>query len=204
MKRFLISLCAVVLCLTLVGCSSSSLPAHFSMGTTEGLVYENSFIGLGCQLPEGFAFTSAEELEDLNEVTPDMSEDERNTLYSQADTLYLMQANNEEGGGVGINLENTEAKGATVTSAKGYMATAKNELPSAMQSMGFTDVTITENPLTFAGKEYNALQVSGSIYEEKFFQNYICYEVDKYLVIVSYGAYGEDVVKALTEAFYAI
>lgn len=204
MKRFLISFCAAILCVSLVGCGDTSLPADFSIGTTEGQVYENPFIGLGFTLPDGFTFTSAEELGDLNEVTPEMNEKKRNAAYGNANTLYLMQANNEEGGGVGINLENTKSEGATVTSAKSYMATAKNELPSAMESMGFTDVTVSEAPLTFAGKEYSALQVSGHIYEEAFYQNYICYEADKFLVVVSYGAYGKDVLDTLTEAFYAV
>ena len=140
----------------------------------------------------------------MNDIAEDADEAARNTAYSEANTIYLMQANNLEGGGIGINLENTKAEGATVTSAKGYLTTAKTELPTAMTQMGFTDVTVSEKTFAFAGGEYNGLQVSGNIYEEKFFQNYICYEVDHYLVIISFGAYGEGVVDSLAEAFYAV
>ena len=205
MKRFYISVIALMLCVVLVGCGGAlTLPEGFTLGTYDGQRYENTFLGLGCNLPEEFTYTPPEELGDMMDIGEDLSEQERNAAYASASTLYLIQANNVEGGGMGVSLENTKADGAEVTSAKEYLSTAKAELPSAMTSMGFSDVTVNEISLSIAGKEYNGLQAKGNMYEETFTQNYICFDKDPYLVIISYGAYDEAAVDTLTNSFYAL
>lgn len=82
-----ISLLAVVLALTLLltGCAgkapqtgtttttkSAEETVDVSLGQVEGSVYENAFVGYGCALDENWAVYSAEELQDLSDLTKEM------------------------------------------------------------------------------------------------------------------------------------
>ena len=57
--------------ISMVACGNSD-DKDFLLGTVNGNVYENSFIGIGCELDKNWNFYNEEQILEVNDMTKDM------------------------------------------------------------------------------------------------------------------------------------
>ena len=62
---------------------------EFSLGETDGLVYENKFIGIGCTLEDNWSFYSDEEIMELNNYTADVAGEDYEKIMEGADLCMI-------------------------------------------------------------------------------------------------------------------
>lgn len=229
-----ISLLAVVLALTLLltgcagkapqtGITTTTKPAEetvdVSLGQVEGSVYENAFVGYGCALDENWAVYSAEELQDLSDLTKEMLKDTELLESSEQYHYFLdMKAENATDLTV-INV------GYTYLSVKDRLANAllneeqlvdstisqKDTLAESFAATGITLNSMEKAQINFIGQQRWAIHTDAVISDEAIgdVPYYVLQIFDMtpgaaYYVTLTLASYLDDNTEALLDLFYPV
>lgn len=183
----------------------------FGLGTMNGGVYANEFLGLGCTLDENWTYFSEEELLELNGLTAEMVQDEDIAeMLENSNTIYDMYAMAEDGlVTINITLENVGVLYGMALSEERYLEIASDLLESTLASSGLEDVELTAGTATFAGEEHGCIWLSASlaISEEEsvpVYEMLVCIKKGNYMANVTLCSYQEDITDTLAALFYAL
>ena len=119
MKKWMTMILSFMMALLLVACSGAEEDVRgeqsesetieekeFSMGETDGLVYENKFIGIGCTLEDDWYFYTDDEIMALNNYTAGVAGEEYVEIMEGSDLIYDMYAmNDNQYDNINVNLE---------------------------------------------------------------------------------------------------
>ena len=172
----------------LTSCSESGI-----RGKISGNVYENSFIGLGFNLPEGWSFYTEEQLKDLSE-----SSESENLIYDMR--VY----NSENINSVGVNIENVGIEYNTSTDAKTYLLNTMSGIDTSLSSIGYEDVTTDLTTVKIGETEYSALKISASMSYMVLNQLVFCIQKEEYMINIAATSFGEDKTAELVSYFYLV
>ncbi len=201
MKKILPCLLAITMLVCFVGCGNET---EVTLGTVNGNIYESTFIGIGCALPDGFTFYSQEQIAQNNSAAYDMlSEDIAEELQS-ADVIYDMAAADESGSSVNVNIENLGLLGVAVKNADEYVDIAVSQAAAPLEELGFTDVDAFKNTITFAGEKHPAVQIVATQSGFTCYQTSVCIMVDNHMASISVGSLDKATHDALLASFYAL
>ena len=200
MKKSLAILLAVVMLMGFTACGNDTAVTR---GTINGNVYESTYLGIGCELPEGFTFFSDEEIAQNNSATYDKIGDLGEDLAA-ADVIYDMSAGDASGSSVNINIENLGLLGITVKSADEYVDIAVAQAAAPLEELGFTDVDAFKSTITFAGAKHPAVQIVASQSGFTCYQTCVCILVDNHMASVAVGSLDKATHDALLASFYAL
>lgn len=138
---------------------------EFSIGVNTGNKWENSYLGLGCELGEEFTFYDDDEIEELN----------RNTMASLGETLgddylesikdldffYDMYVTTEDASStINVMIENHSALELVGFDAKKTIEQSLPSLKTSYEGMGYTNVQVSATTLTLAGKTFQAAKLT--------------------------------------------
>ena len=195
MKRVSYLALALALVLNLTACSIGS--KKFERGVVEGQTYTSQFLGLTCTAPAEFTYLSDEEIAQRNHLAAEAVESEelvkqmRESLENgnQVQDMYLMTADGLQT--VNVMLVKVSAKGAAVDMAA-FADMGKDQVVSAYQSMGMTDVEASRETVTFMGQQYEGICTSATYTDVPVTTVQVCMQVGNYVCVITFTSYVED------------
>ena len=195
MKRVSYLALALALVLSLTACSIGS--KKFERGVVEGQTYTSQFLGLTCTAPAEYTYLNDQEIAQLNDLTADVVDSEelvkqmRESLENgnQVQDMYLMTADGLQT--INVMLIKVSAKGATVDMAA-FADMGKDQVVSAYQSMGMTDVEASRETVTFMGQQYEGICTSATYTDVPVTTVQVCMQVGDYVCVITFTSYVED------------
>ena len=195
MKRVSYLTLALALVLSLTACSIGS--KKFERGVVEGQTYTSQFLGLTCTAPAEFTYLSDEEIAQRNHLAAEAVDSEelvkqmRESLENgnQVQDMYLMTADGLQT--VNVMLVKVSAKGAAVDMAA-FADMGKDQVVSAYQSMGMTDVEASRETVTFMGQQYEGICTSATYTDVPVTTVQVCMQVGDYVCVITFTSYVED------------
>ena len=195
MKRVSYLALALALVLSLTACSIGS--KKFERGVVEGQTYTSQFLGLTCTAPAEYTYLNDQEIAQLNDLTADVVDSEelvkqmRESLENgnQVQDMYLMTADGLQT--VNVMLVKVSAKGAAVDMAA-FADMGKDQVVSAYQSMGMTDVEASRETITFMGQQYEGICTSATYTDVPVTTVQVCMQVGDYVCVITFTSYVED------------
>ena len=186
---------ALALVLSLTACSIGS--KKFERGVVEGQTYTSQFLGLTCTAPAEYTYLNDQEIAQLNDLTADVVDSEelvkqmRESLENgnQVQDMYLMTADGLQT--VNVMLVKVSAKGATVDMAA-FADMGKDQVVSAYQSMGMTDMEASRETVTFMGQQYEGICTSATYTDVPVTTVQVCMQVGDYVCVITFTSYVED------------
>lgn len=171
---------------------------EFSMGSWSDNVYSNDFLGLKFKLPNGWKYSSDEEIAEMMNLGTELLNDEQKAAaeISKLNNAYYMVANDPN---TGDNISIISEKPAMEVTTEFYI----NQLKTQLQNVNTINYEIGETSKeTVAGKECDTLTVDASMSGVKMTQRYYIYKVDKYVVcIISTSTSGEQKINEIMKNF---
>ena len=195
MKRVSYLALALALVLSLTACSIGS--KKFERGVVEGQTYTSQFLGLTCTAPAEYTYVSDEEIAQRNHLAAEAVDSEelvkqmRESLENgnQVQDMYLMTADGLQT--VNVMLVKVSAKGAAVDMAA-FADMGKDQVVSAYQSMGMTDVEASRETVTFMGQQYEGICTSATYTDVPVTTVQVCMQVGDYVCVITFTSYVED------------
>ena len=204
MKRVSYLALALALVLSLTACSIGS--KKFERGVVEGQTYTSRFLGLTCTAPAEYTYLNDQEIAQLNDLTADVVDSEelvkqmRESLENgnQVQDMYLMTADGLQT--VNVMLVKVSAKGAAVDMAA-FADMGKDQVVSAYQSMGMTDVEASRETVTFMGQQYEGICATAAYHDAPVATVQVCMQVDNYVCVITFTSYVEDRTSEMMDFF---
>ena len=195
MKRVSYLALALALVLSLTACSFGS--KKFERGVVEGQTYTSQFLGLTCTAPAEYTYLNDQEIAQLNDLAAEAVDSEelvkqmRESLENgnQVQDMYLMTADGLQT--VNVMLVKVSAKGAAVDMAA-FADMGKDQVVSAYQSMGMTDVEASRETVTFMGQQYEGICTSATYTDVPVTTVQVCMQVGDYVCVITFTSYVED------------
>lgn len=171
---------------------------EFSMGSWSDNSYSNDFLGLKFKLPNGWKYSSDEEIAEMMNLGTELLNDEQKAAaeVSKLNNAYYMVANDPN---TGDNISVISEKPAMEVTTEFYI----NQLKTQLQNVNTISYEIEgTSKETVAGKECDALTVSASMSGIKMTQKYYIYKVDKYVIcIIATSTSGEQKINEIMKSF---
>ena len=178
---------------------------EFSMGEIDGLVYENEFIGIGCELEDEWSFMSDEEIKELNNITADVAGEEYEELLEDAELIYDMYAiGGNQLDSINVNLEKYDKVTLDSLVVEDALENTIPILEKSFGNMGYTDIETYLDKINIAEEEFTCLYLTGEIEGVRIYQKVFPIKCNGYLANVTITTYEEDRVDSLAERFYFV
>lgn len=169
----------------------------FPKGEWNNGVYENKFLGLKFKLPDGWKYSSDEEIaKNLNNGLELLNEDQREKVEEALETkgVFYLQANDLT---TNNNVQGFTEKVPTGISEEAYLEQVSKQL-SALENVNYNIGEIAKEKVT--NKEYTTLQVE--VPEYNVLQKYFIYKKDNYIVgIIVTSITGKTAISEIIENF---
>lgn len=171
---------------------------EFSMGEWNNNVYTNDFLGLKYNLPEGWTYSSEEEIAKMMNVGTELLNDDQKVAAEIAElsgVYYMVAQNPTKGNNVNIFSE----KQLTDVTTKDYIEALKTQL-LALQSMDYEVVGTSKEKIGNIETDTLTLNVEAS--GVKIMQKYYIYKIDKYMIgIIATSVEGETGINEIVKCF---
>lgn len=221
MKKFICSLLAILMLLSLCACGSvddssdirgeiidgnivpettdpvetdpPETEASFSFGKATGNTYQNDFLGLSCTLPEDWAFYSEQQILEMNNLAGEYLDEDAAKLLENANIIYDMMAlKQEDGSNISVNLEKLTALQLLSLDIKALLEAQIDLIVSTYENMGYTDVQVVSEKVTVDGEEYDSLRISAKIQGVDFYSTAFAFLKGNYLANITVSSLVED------------
>ena len=184
-----------------------------SLGRMEGGVYTNEYAGFACSLDETWEYYTAEELQDLSDLTQEQLQD--SALAEQAgkfDQITDMMAESYENlATINVNytrLSATERLSFALTSEEALIDTTLQQKDLLMQTYAQAGINATgmeKTQVTFLGEEHFAIHTVADIEGTPYYilQLFRYNLGGQYYVTLTLASFVEDNTASLLDLFYA-
>lgn len=177
----------------------------FSMGEIDGLVYENEYIGIGCELEDEWSFMSDEEIKELNNITVDVAGEEYEELLEDAELIYDMYAiGGNQLDSINVNLEKYDKVTLDSLVVEDALENTIPILEKSFGNIGYTDIETYLDKISIEEEEFTCLYLTGEIEGVRIYQKVFPIKCNGYLANVTITTYEEDGVDSLAERFYFV
>lgn len=177
----------------------------FAMGKSEGLIYENAFIGLGCTLEEGWSFYTDEQIMELNNYTADAAGEEFEEMVKNAQLVYDMFAvDANQMNNINVNLEKVDNKILMGVKIEDIFEQNLPMLEEIFNNMGYVNVQSELITVTIDGEDFSGMSLSGEIQGLTVYQKSIGVKCNGYLATIAVTTYQEDATDAIFSNFYVV
>lgn len=178
----------------------------FSLGSTDGLVYESAFIGLGCTLPGDWTFYSDAEIMQLNNYTASVMGEEYEALLKDAQLVYDMYAVDGTGmNSINVTLEKIDNRTLMAIDVADIYSQNATMFEEMYTSMGYSNVKIEQVTFDIEGEEFDGIELSGEINGFVLYQKCFGVKCNGYLASIAITAYNdENITDTIISNFYLI
>lgn len=171
---------------------------EFSMGEWKDNTYENKFLGLKFNLPEGWTYSSDEEIAQMMNIGSELLNDDQKKAAELAKltSVYYMVANDPN---TGNNVSIMSEKPLMDVTTEYYLNQLKTQL-TAVESMNYEIGDTSKEKVS--GKEFETLTVTASMSGIEVAQKYYVYKMDEYFVcIIATSTSGETGINDIIKSF---
>lgn len=236
MKRLISALLALALVLALAGCSGNKEPggtitpknedtqetttapaeetteATVSLGRMEGGVYTNEYAGFGCELDESWSFKTAEELQDLSQLTEDMLRDSTFADSKYSTITDMMAENYELLASINVNytrLSVSDRVTFSTISEETLIDTTllqKDDMIQSYAQSGIQVSSMEKTQVSFLGEQHYAIHTVATIEDTPYYLiQLFCFNLGgQYNVTLTLASFVEDNTAGLLELFYPV
>lgn len=176
-----------------------------TLGVTSGLTYESEFIGIGCNLPEGWSFYTDEQIRQLNNIAIDASGEELQSLMENATVIYDMFASDPTGANnISVNMEKVNPIQLVALDLEQNLENSKSLLKTSFENMGCTDYSAEIGSITVEGVEFVCLNEVIEFPGTTLYQCLIPVKCSGYLANISLTANDEAILSELISYLYLV
>ena len=174
---------------------------EFSLGTVNGNVYTNEFIGIEFTADSDWKYKTDEEIAEANKIAKDFVSDDFAEALKDADIVYAMSAGSEYGDNVNINMEKIPAVTSRLVSIPQVYQTVVSEMETAYKNMGATSFDYTIEKVLVDGRNMDGMKIKAEIQGIALHQ--ICFSkiCGDYMVSVTISASSESEAKEILNKF---
>lgn len=168
------------------------------MGEWKGNTYSNEFLGLKFNLPQGWAYSSDEEIAQMMNVGAELLNDDQKIAAELAKltSVYYMVANNPN---TGDSVSILSEKPMMDVTTEYYLDQLKTQL-AAVESMNYEIGDTSKEKVS--GKEFETLTVTASMSGIEVAQKYYVCKMDEYFVcIIATSTSGETGINDMIKSF---
>lgn len=174
------------------------------IGEAEGNTYENAYTGIGFNLPEGWTFYSKDQINELNNITQDMLDEDIAKQIEQAAVIYDMYALDQYGNSVNIVMEKLSVIASKGIDEKTYAEASTSQLEEALKQVGYNEVTAETTSIVFNGEEHAAIDVVCTMEGLTLYEKLICIQIDEYMVCITIGTTYTNTIEDVLSYFYTV
>lgn len=171
---------------------------EFSMGEWNNNVYTNNFLGLKFSLPQGWTYSSDEEIAEMMNLGIELLNDDQKAAaeLSKLTSVYYIAANNPN---TGDSVAVMSEKPSMDVTTEFYINQLKSHL-STVESVNYEIGEISKEKV--ADREYDTIIATTNVSGIKVAQKYYVYKMDEYFVaIIVTSVTGEDGIKDIIKSF---
>ena len=177
------------------------------MGTVSGGTYTNRFAGISCTLDDSWYFYTDEQIDDATTFTIEQSNDAnlKEQLKNQ-NTVQDMYAISSDGMmSIIVSYENMGLLGGKTIVPQDMAEINASQMPAALESYGFTDVTTQLTTVDFAGqKNVPAVAISAMNGDIAMYELLVYLKAGNYSFSVTLCSLTEDVTADMAALFTAV
>lgn len=178
---------------------------QLEVGETEGSVYQNSLIGIGYNLEEGWSFYSDEQINELNNITSDMLPEEAKKALEDATVVYDMYAKEDDGlNSIIINFEKINLLQTIAIDLLENFEQLVPTLRSTYENMGYTNFTYDICYTAIEDENFASVKLSAEINGISVYQTMLQKKCGGYLATISATAYYEDTTGDILDNFFLL
>ena len=160
------------------------------LGTNDGKVYENTFIGIGYTLNDGYTLYTDEQIKELNNITSDMAGDEYRELMSNATIIYdMFAADSSDLNSINLNLEKLDDQQMALLNVKQNFEAAVGIMEDTYNNLGCTNFKYDISTVEIDGREVDALYIEAEINGTSLYQTLFGVKCDGYLANIAVSTY---------------
>lgn len=211
MKRFFAMLLALVTVICFAGCGNDDIKGtvkpksqstkEFVSGETDGSVYENEFLGLGCQLPSGWYYHTEEQIKQINQAVAESADEEFANALEKADIIYDMSAySNDNSATISVSLE----KGQEDLDLKKFAEETIRVAQESYTSLGYSDFEGEVTSAEIEDKKFTAVNISVQNGANRVYTKSVYIKCDQYIACIAINARSQDTVDNLLKEFYLL
>ena len=207
MKRLVLFILSAIMLISLPACSFLTAPPEpeFTLGTVNGNVYENAFIGIGCTLGSEWTFFSDEQIKQQNNVAADLAGEEYQEMMEKATIVYDMFASHSNQiNTVVVNLEKVDKLQLATLDYESYFESAVAPIKQSLGNMGFTNITHSIGKAKIDSAEFSCLNVISELGELKMYQTIVAIKCNGYLASVTFSGDSPEAIASTVECFYLL
>ena len=125
------------------------------MGTVSGGTYTNRFAGISCTLDDSWYFYTDEQIDELNGFVRESTSDEelKARLESSSSVQDMYAASTDGLMTINVVFTNMGLLGGSTVTPQDVAELSVEQVPAALESYGFTDVTAQLTTVDFAGQK---------------------------------------------------
>lgn len=221
MKRLFAFLLSLVLLFSLTGAGTPVLggdpepasdsgfttEALFSLGTINGDVYENPYIGYGCKL-ENWTYADAEYIAQINNLSGVlMSSDIQKAMRESGAFTEMLATSPDKLSSVTIQYQDitaTYGEAFSVISLDTFVELVAPMMPSALEQAGYKDVSVEAGVVKLGGDDHPGFIIHSSYFGMPCYQKEACIKTDDYMVFICVSSFTEDHTDELLSYFYPL
>ena len=174
-------------------------------GALPGGTYSNHSVRLLCRLDDSWLFYNESQLLELNGVLTEGGSGDIATLAESGKAVYDMYAISTDGlMTMNVVFQNMGLLFGTTMSAQDYVELSAEQLPDAMGTYGFEDVTASVTTAEFAGAECPAIAITATVQDTPMYELLVCMKEGNYIYCVTLCSYTEDVTAQMAALFYTL
>lgn len=203
-KKVIALVLAMLMLAGLAACGTGAPKKEFTLGTITGNKYENSFIGIACNLPSDWSMLTQEEVKAQNEQALGMMGEEYANAIANATIIYEMFATHENmTDTVNVNMEKLTGAAAALNE-EAYAKLSIESLKSALESMGLTVTSATVGTVSFAGKDRTCINIEGEFMGIPVYEVVVCMKCGNYMAVISTCTWSANTCDQILANFYAV
>ena len=174
------------------------------LGAVNGGTYTNTFAGIGCTLDETWVFYTEEQIAEINGfLTEGTSDEDMKKLMEENQSVQDMYATSTDGlMTMNVVFQNMGLLFGTTMSAHEYAELSAQQLPDAMSTYGFENVTAAVTTTEFAGADCPAVALTATVQDTPMYELVICLKQGNYIYCVTLCSYTEDVTADMAALFH--
>ncbi|MBR4057990.1 MAG: hypothetical protein IKK00_07685 [Oscillospiraceae bacterium] len=176
---------------------------EFSLGTVSGQVWENEYLGLGCEFPDSWFFSSEQEIAELNGMTLEYIPEDFAEQMENADIVYDMLARSQAGmANVNVNFQKLTALQILTFDVRDTIEGTLGVVKEAYENMGYTNVSASLEEVQIDGKALDCMYLHADMGDSEIYVKAFMVLCDRHVANVTIAASSEAELQQIAECYY--